>query len=114
MTQWHEDKTLDQDAFPDTKPFERRPRGHTRTGNDTRVDPVQIRRQFTKPCLIENNVVGQHAIFVRSEPRSRRFLTCKILRVNDRRHPIADAEHQGLLAFVHDLAGCIVARYPKG
>jgi len=78
------------------------------------VDPVQIQRQFAELSLIEDDVVGQHAVFVCRKPRPRRFLTCQILRVNDWRHSIADAEHRDLLAFVDDFASCIVARNPKG
>jgi hypothetical protein len=63
--------------------------------------------------LIEDDVVGQYAVFVCRKPRPCCFSARKILRVNNRRHPVADTEHGDLLAFVDDFAGCIVARYPK-
>jgi hypothetical protein len=40
-------------------------------------------------------------------------LAREVLRVNDRRHPVADAEHHDLIAFFDDLGGCIVARDAK-
>ena len=40
-------------------------------------------------------------------------MTREILCVDDRRYPVADAEHHDLIAFVDNLAGCIIARDAK-
>ena len=100
--------TLNQHSLSNPNILQRRPRSHTRARNNTRNSPIQILREPAQLLLIKHDIIRQHPILIRRQPRPSRLSPRNILRISDRRCPVSKNKPLHLVAHGNDLASGIV------